>query len=66
MRPVSSGSHGLDDSAGWKKTPRSALALSPLDLKRRWFRATIIIRANPFTNTGTIEELNGGSFLINP
>ena len=28
--------------------------------------STIIIRAIPFTNNGTIRELNGGRVLINP
>jgi hypothetical protein len=28
--------------------------------------ATLTIQANPFTNTGTILEQNGGKVLINP
>jgi len=28
--------------------------------------ASVVIRVTPFTNTGTILELNGGSVLINP
>ena len=54
------------DVAGNTLTIRSAEFENPGTIRADGAATTVVIRVDTFTNTGTMEELNGGQILINP
>ncbi len=42
------------------------MADTPAWWERRQAGTMITVRANPFTNSGTVLELNGGKIIVNP